>query len=82
MTELSHANPNLGFVITVTEPGPGWTGRNGRINRAMIEQEVPDWRERVFFISGPAVMVNAMLAVLREMGIPEDHLRSEFFPGY
>lgn len=82
LTALSHANPHLGFVVTVTEPGPGWTGHSGRINRAMIEQEVPDWRERVFFISGPAVMVNAMLAVLREMGIPEDHLRSEFFPGY
>ncbi|MEI8330687.1 MAG: FAD-dependent oxidoreductase [Methanomicrobiales archaeon] len=82
LTELSHVNPHLGFVITATEPGPGWTGRSGRINRAMIEQEVPDWWERVFFVSGPHLMVNAMLAVLREMGIPGDHLRSEFFSGY
>jgi ferredoxin-NADP reductase len=35
-----------------------------------------------FFISGPPAMVNAMLAVLRELGLLEDRIRSESFPGY
>jgi ferredoxin-NADP reductase len=48
----------------------------------MIEQETPDWRERVFFVSGPPVMVTAIRAGLREMGLMEDHIRSEAFPGY
>jgi ferredoxin-NADP reductase len=81
LPEISRAN-HVSVVITVTEPGPGWTGRTGRINRAMIEQEIPDWRERVFFVSGPPVMVNAIIAGLREMGLPEDHIRHEVFPGY
>ena len=82
MAELSLVNPHLGIITTLTEPGPGWTGRTGRINADMIVQEIPDWRERVFFVSGPPVMVNAMTAVLREMGLPEDRIRSESFPGY
>jgi ferredoxin-NADP reductase len=81
LTEISRAN-HVSVVVSVTEPGPGWTGRTGRINRAMIEQEIPDWRERVFFVSGPPVMVNAMLEGLREMGLPEDHIRHEVFLGY
>lgn len=82
LTEISYANLHVSVVISVTEPAPGWTGHTGRINRRMIEQDIPDWRERVFFISGPPAMVNAMLAVLRELGLPEDRIRSESFPGY
>jgi ferredoxin-NADP reductase len=48
----------------------------------MIEQEVPDWQDRVFFTSGPPAMVDAMLGLLREIGVPEDHIRYEYFPGY
>ena len=82
LTATSHANLHLSVAITVTEPGPGWTGRTGRINRTMIEQEIPDWRERVFFVSGPPVMVNAIIASLREMEFMEDHIRYESFTGY
>jgi len=82
MAECSRVNPHLGIVTTLTEPGPGWMGRTGRINADMIRQEIPDWRERVFFVSGPPVMVKALTAMLREMGLPENRIRSESFPGY
>jgi ferredoxin-NADP reductase len=48
----------------------------------MIENEIPDWRERVFFTSGPPAMVDAIVAILREMDLPEDLIRSEYFTGY
>ncbi|MDO9324669.1 MAG: FAD-dependent oxidoreductase [Methanoregula sp.] len=82
MTELEKAGHFLSIVRTVTEPGPGWSGHTGRIDRNMIEQEIPDWQERIFFVSGPPVMVNAMLAVLKEMGLPPDHIRYEDLTGY
>ena len=82
MTDVAEANPHLSLVLTLTEPDPSWAGHTGRIDRVMIEQEVPDWRDRIFFTSGPLAMVDAMLAVLREMGVPDDKVRYEYFSGY
>lgn len=82
MRDLTERNPNLSIVLTLTTPGPRWNGRTGRIDRRMIEQELPDWRDRVFFTSGPTGMVDAILAILREIGIPDSQLRSEYIPGY
>lgn len=82
MVELEKAQHSFSIVRTVTEPGPGWTGHTGRINRSMVETEIPDWQERIFFVSGPPVMVNAMLAILNEMGLPKDHIRHEDLSGY
>jgi ferredoxin-NADP reductase len=79
---IAESNPHLSLVVTLTEPGPGWTGHTGRINRSMIEQEIPDWQERVFFVSGPPALVSTILAILREMGLPEDHLRHDVLTGY
>jgi ferredoxin-NADP reductase len=82
MTDIAKDNPHLSIVITLTGSSPGWNGHKGRINRRMIEQEIPDWRDRVFFTSGPPLMVNSILAILREMGVTDDHNRYEYFAGY
>lgn len=80
--EMEQQNPRLSVRITLTRPGPEWTGRVGRIDRAFIENAVPDRRGRVFFISGPAVMVDAMTAILKEIEVPDERIRREYFPGY
>jgi ferredoxin-NADP reductase len=82
MKDIANANLHLSMVITLTAPGRGWTGHTGRIDRMMIEQDIPDWQDRIFFTSGPPAMVDAMLGILREIGVPEDHIRYEYFPGY
>jgi len=82
MNEIADANPHFSAVVTLTRPDPGWSGRTGRIDRSMIDSEVPDWRERVFFTSGPLVMVDAMLSLLKGMNVPENHIKYEYFPGY
>ncbi len=80
--EMERRNPRLSIRITLTRPGSGWTGPVGRIDRAFIENAVPDPRGRVFFISGPKVMVDAMVAILKGMDIPDEMVRREYFPGY
>lgn len=80
--ELQRTNPLFSVHIALTQPGPGWIGHTGRIDRAFIEQAVPDIRGRGFYVSGPAVMVDAMTAILTEMGVPGDRVRHEYFPGY
>lgn len=67
---------------TVTMPGPSWTGMTGRITADMIKNHMPDYLNRVFYISGPARMVDSMLILLKELNIPDEQIKKEFFTGY
>ena len=69
------------YTITDTIP-PDWDGRTGFISRKMIEEEVPDHLESIFYISGPQAMVAAFEKILTEMGIPKSHIKTDFFPGF
>jgi len=60
----------------------GWTGQSGPINEKMIREEVPDYAERLFYVSGPNAMVMAMEKMLKGMGIPGSRIKTDFFPGF
>jgi ferredoxin-NADP reductase len=82
MEALQRENGRFRSLVTLTRPDPAWSGLSGRIDSELIEREVPDWRERVFFISGPGVMVDAMSTLVTGMGVPEGQVKREVFPGY
>lgn len=58
-----------------------WTGHTGRIDSAIIQLEVPDWKERTYYLSGPHVMVTAYKDVLVKMGVSSTQIITDFFPG-
>lgn len=58
------------------------TDEVGYIDEKMIRQEVADFKERIFYISGPHSMVDAFEKVLKEMGISGKQIKVDFFPGY
>ena len=53
-----------------------------RLNAAVIMREMPDWRLRTFYLSGPHAMTDAFTATLRGMGVPRTHIKTDFFPGF
>lgn len=55
---------------------------NGVIDAALIAREVPDYRERTFYISGPRGMVEAFKNTLTQMGISRFKIKTDFFPGF
>ena len=59
-----------------------WEGKTGRISADMIKEVVPDFMERIFYLSGPHPMVTGYEETLRGMGVPASHIRADFFPGY
>ncbi len=69
--EMQRENKNLKVINAITHPGKGWKGLTGRINKEMIQREVLDYTERVFYISGPPKMVDAMAAILKDMNVPD-----------
>ncbi len=59
-----------------------WPGERGFIDEKMIRNNVPDFMERMFYISGPRVMVVAFEKILAKLGIPKNQIKTDFFPGF
>lgn len=83
---MKSENKNIRVVYTLTSPEidrEEWKGRIGYIDAAMIKEEIPDYKERVFYICGPPAMVSGLSAILgKELGIKEDDIKIENFTGY
>ena len=54
----------------------------GRIDEAMIKTEVPDYKKRLFYLSGPHSLVNAFEMLLHQLGVSRRNIKIDFFPGY
>jgi len=82
LEDIHTENPNIKVIETITKPGPDWKGVSGRVNAEMVKKFIPNFMERTFYTSGPQKMVNAMVSLLRELGVPEKQIKQEYFPGY
>lgn len=80
--EMLVRNPNFKVITAITRPSQIWKGLTGRINREMIEKRVPDYAERFFYSCGSKPMVDAMVDMLSNMGLPEAQIKYEYFSGY
>jgi ferredoxin-NADP reductase/Na+-transporting NADH:ubiquinone oxidoreductase subunit NqrB len=56
--------------------------QSGPITAALISAEIPDYLDRLFYISGPHAMVTAMKQQLRGLGVKDYNIKVDFFPGY
>ena len=59
-----------------------WDGYTGYITEEMILRDVPDYADRLFYVSGPHSMILAFEETLRRMGIPKSQIITDFFPGF
>lgn len=72
-------------VCTLTDKAgtpSGWRGYTGFVNREMVMKEIPDYADRMFFVSGPRAFVTASERLLLDMGIPRQRIKTDFFPGF
>jgi len=84
---FDEASKTIGLKTIYAVTGAGETppeknGRKGHIDGALIRREVPDYRDRIFYISGTHAMVSAMETTLHNMGIPRRQIKTDFFPGF
>jgi ferredoxin-NADP reductase len=83
---LSEAQRRLGVraIYALTDQRaipPNWQGARGRIDAQMIQAEVPDYRERTFYLSGPPEMVNEHERALRGLGVRRGQIKKDYFNG-
>ncbi len=61
---------------------PEWQGPSGYLTKELIEAEVSDYKNRLYYLSGPPVMVDSYKKLLREIGISNSAIHTDYFPGY
>lgn len=73
------------YVLTLMpgqDAAKSWKGEVGIIDEHLIAKHVLDYKERVFYISGPSAMVQANKKLLRDMKLPKDQIITDYFSGY
>jgi len=53
-----------------------------RIDEEFLKENIQDFQKPIFYISGPEPMVDSLGETLKSLGVPEDHLVQDWFPGY
>jgi methane monooxygenase component C len=79
--DLTAICPGLKTLLAVDRPGNAWTGLRGTAVDALAEEivQAPNSRERRYYLSGPAPMVEAAQAVIRRFDIPSSAIHRELF---
>jgi ferredoxin-NADP reductase len=79
---LAKEHPNLKFIPVLMSPPDAWQAEQGFISDALLVKHMPDISAPIYYICGSGAMVNAMQQMLRELDIPDEHIKVEDFPGY
>jgi len=79
---MQQSNKNLKLHFVVNQPGPDWKGATGIITTDMIQKELPDYKDNIFYCCGPPGMVTAMGKLIDSIGLPKTQLKLEYFTGY
>lgn len=76
-------SPKVSFTASNVGNLPAnWTGHTGYISKELIADVVPDYRERLFYISGPPKMVITLDQQLSGLNLAAKQIRRDSFTGY
>lgn len=82
LDRIATDNKRVRVVHVLSAAPEGWKGRTGLINGALVSEEIPDFKDRLFYLSGPPKMVLALDAQLTELGVPPRKIKRDSFTGY
>lgn len=71
--EIAANNPNFKIRYFIGD---------NQINEQAIRELVPDLSNSLFYISGAEPMVQSLEKLLEQMGVSDDHIKRDYFPGY
>ncbi len=77
---LERVNPKLHVAVTMTRPeGTDWKGPRGHLTKEFLTRTVPDLASRRVHLCGPPTMMDETKALLAELGVPSEQLKTEAF---
>ncbi len=82
LNQLQQQNPHFKMIAVMDNADETWNGERGYINHTILNKYIRDLNSPIYYVCGSPVMVTALQETLAEMGIDEDKIRVEDFPGY
>ncbi len=82
LEELEKKNSNLKVHFVLSQASSEWKGATGFITAEMVQKELPDFKDTMFYACGPPPMVKAMEGLVEKLGLPKEQLKLELFTGY
>lgn len=76
------ANPTLRVVTAMTGQSPEGSARGGRISAELIAEHAGRDGRPIYYTAGTEVFVAAMRDSLKTMGVEDEDVRTDEFPGY
>jgi ferredoxin-NADP reductase len=73
---------NVIYLPTDFSEMNNWVGPSGFLTNAMIAKDIPDFKERRWYLSGPDAMVKNYKWLVRGMGVPTKSIKTDYFPGF
>jgi ferredoxin-NADP reductase len=71
--------PRFTHHIIASQPGAGWTGQRGHLDREQVERHLGSIGDRAFFLCGPLSFMTAVTEVLTALGVSAEQIRRERF---
>lgn len=68
-------------IILSTAP-KNWQGQTGRLDATRLLELAPNVDNKLYFLSGPEPMVEALSKGLQEAGVDRRHIVGDYFPNY
>lgn len=85
-TLLASRRPRFRYIPTMTQAdrsARGWKGDRRRVGPEFLSEILPLSRNTpVYYVAGPPRFVEGAVGSLRTLGVDEDRIRFEEFPGY
>jgi ferredoxin-NADP reductase len=80
ITLLQRRNPKLRVMIAMSRPqGTDWKGPRGHLTKELLKQTVPNIASRRIHLCGPPTMMDSTKAILAELGVPPEQVKTEAF---
>ena len=78
---LQRRHANLHVTLVAEQSSAGWTHPTGRITRELLQGALTDLAGRRVHLCGPPAMMDAVKALLLDLGVPASDIRTEVFAG-
>lgn len=84
--EIETMHPNFSFHLALSEPKPedNWTGLTGFIHQVLFNEYLskhPEPEEVEYYLCGPPMMIDAVLKMLYDLGVPDEMIAFDDFGG-
>ena len=71
--------PQLRLIVTLSRPGPNWTGEIGRVDPSLLAQHIAEPAAARYFLCGPGEMRASLTEWLKGQAVPADRIHFEMF---